>query len=206
MVSPQAALHGDLRQNVRNRRIDGFRRGKNSIFVATDVAARGLDINDITHVINYDLPKFCEDYVHRIGRTGRAGKEGEAISFCSNADLRNLQRIERYIGQRLPLQQDTFKYAESTTNTRSDAEKFSPENMFEPMRHGRGNKGRFNDKREHSARPNKRFDKPQKRFDRDEEKSFDKPAKRFNRDEKSFDKPTSEKPRKRFDREEKIIR
>src|SRR3990167_3371427 len=69
-----AALHGDLKQNVRNRTIDQMRKGKIQFLVATDVAARGIDINDITHVINYDLPKFCEDYVHRIGRTGRAGK------------------------------------------------------------------------------------------------------------------------------------
>jgi superfamily II DNA/RNA helicase len=202
-----AALHGDLRQNVRNRRIDSFRRGKIQFLIATDVAARGLDINDITHVINYDLPKFCEDYVHRIGRTGRAGKEGEAISFCSSADLRNLQRIERYIGQRLTLQQDNFKYTETPGNTRSDAEKFSPENMHEPMRGGRGaSNRRFNgDKREKFDKPHKRFDKPQKRFERDDEKSSDKPVKRFDREEKSFDKPASEKPRKRFEREEKLF-
>jgi superfamily II DNA/RNA helicase len=98
-----AALHGDLRQNVRNRTIDQLRRGRIQFLVATDVAARGIDISDITHVINYDLPRFCEDYVHRIGRTGRAGKSGIAISFVLPTDTRNLQRIERYIGQRLHL-------------------------------------------------------------------------------------------------------
>lgn len=95
------ALHGDLRQNVRNRTIDKLRRGKIQFLVATDVAARGIDISDITHVINYDLPKFSEDYVHRIGRTGRAGKSGVAISFVLPDDIRHLQRIERYIGKRL---------------------------------------------------------------------------------------------------------
>lgn len=98
-----AALHGDLRQNVRNRTIEQLRRGKIQFLVATDVAARGIDISDITHVINYDLPRFCEDYVHRIGRTGRAGKRGIAISFVLPTDTRNLQRIERFIGQRLKL-------------------------------------------------------------------------------------------------------
>ena len=96
-----AALHGDLRQNVRNRTIEQLRKGKIQFLVATDVAARGIDISDITHVINYDLPKFCEDYVHRIGRTGRAGKTGIAISFVLPADTRNLQRIERYLGTRI---------------------------------------------------------------------------------------------------------
>ena len=98
-----AALHGDLRQNVRNRTIEQLRRGKIQFLVATDVAARGIDIGDITHVFNYDLPKFCEDYVHRIGRTGRAGKSGIAISFVLPTDARHVQRIERYIGQRLKM-------------------------------------------------------------------------------------------------------
>lgn len=98
-----AALHGDLKQNVRNRTIDQLRRGKIQFLVATDVVSRGLDINDLTHVINYDLPRFCEDYIHRIGRTGRAGKNGKAISFVLPTDARHLQRIERYVGQRFKL-------------------------------------------------------------------------------------------------------
>ena len=102
-----AALHGDLRQNVRNRTLDELRRGKIQFLVATDVAARGIDVSDITHVINYDLPKFCEDYVHRIGRTGRAGKSGTAISFVLPSDIRHLQRIERYLGQKLQLIHNT---------------------------------------------------------------------------------------------------
>lgn len=98
---PAAALHGDLRQNVRNRTVEQLRRGKIQFLVATDVAARGIDIDDVTHVFNYDLPRFCEDYVHRIGRTGRAGKNGIAISFVMPTDTRHLRNIERYIGQHL---------------------------------------------------------------------------------------------------------
>ena len=94
-----SALHGGLKQNVRNRTIDQFHR-KGQLLVATDVAARGIDVAGITHVINYDVPKFCEDYVHRIGRTGRAGKSGIAISFGLPTDDRNIVRIERYIGHR----------------------------------------------------------------------------------------------------------
>lgn len=105
------ALHGDLKQSARNRIVDQLRNGKIQFLVATDVAARGIDITDITHVINYDLPKFCEDYVHRIGRTGRAGKKGIAISFVMPSDGRNLQRIERYIGKRFKLISEDIRKA-----------------------------------------------------------------------------------------------
>jgi len=98
------ALHGDMTQGARNRTITNMRRGKVRLLVATDVAARGLDVPGITHVINFDLPKNAEDYVHRIGRTGRAGASGIAISFVSSRELDQLTRIERYIGQSLPKQ------------------------------------------------------------------------------------------------------
>jgi len=97
-----AALHGDMNQNARNRTIMNMRRGKVRLLVATDVAARGLDVTGITHVINYDLPKNAEDYVHRIGRTGRAGATGIAISFASGKEVDSLRQIERYIGQSIP--------------------------------------------------------------------------------------------------------
>ena len=96
-----AALHGDLKQAVRNRTIEEMRRGKIQFLIATDVAARGIDIPDLTHVINYDLPKFHEDYVHRIGRTGRAGQSGIAISFVLPEDTRHLRDIERFMNQQL---------------------------------------------------------------------------------------------------------
>ena len=94
-----AALHGDMTQGARTRTLTNLRRGKIRFLVATDVAARGLDINGISHVINFDLPRAAEDYVHRIGRTGRAGATGIAISFVSPADAVYLQRIQRYTGQ-----------------------------------------------------------------------------------------------------------
>ncbi len=98
-----SALHGDLKQNVRNKTIESLRKGRIQFLVATDVAARGIDISDITHVINYDLPRFSEDYVHRIGRTGRAGKEGIAISLALPTDARHLQKIERYVGNKIKI-------------------------------------------------------------------------------------------------------
>ncbi|MEQ1778292.1 MAG: DEAD/DEAH box helicase, partial [Nitrosomonas sp.] len=96
-----AALHGDMNQRERTRTLTKLRSGGLRVLVATDVAARGIDIADITHVINFDLPKFAEDYVHRIGRTGRAGATGVAVSFASNRDSAHLMKIERYTGQRI---------------------------------------------------------------------------------------------------------
>lgn len=97
-----AALHGDMPQSARNRTMDSMRRGRIRILVATDVAARGIDITGISHVINFDLPRSSEDYVNRIGRTGRAEESGIAISIVSRSDFPYLDRIERYIGQKLP--------------------------------------------------------------------------------------------------------
>ncbi len=93
-----AALHGDMTQGARNRTLTKLRQGDVKVLVATDVAARGIDVQGISHVINYDLPKFAEDYVHRIGRTGRAGKTGIAISFASNMDRHILRKIEQFTG------------------------------------------------------------------------------------------------------------
>jgi len=95
------ALHGDMKQHQRNRTIDDLRRGRIRLLVATDVAARGIDVADVTQVINFDLPKVAEDYIHRIGRTGRAGATGTAWSFFTRADSRQVRAIEQYIGRSL---------------------------------------------------------------------------------------------------------
>ena len=91
------AIHGNLRQSKRERVINNFRNGKSRILIATDVAARGLDIPLIQHVINYDLPQVPEDYIHRIGRTGRAGKEGSALTFLTPSDRSMWKSISRLI-------------------------------------------------------------------------------------------------------------
>jgi superfamily II DNA/RNA helicase len=98
-----AALHGDMHQGARNRTLESMRRGQVKVLVATDVAARGIDVPTITHVFNYDLPKFAEDYVHRIGRTGRAGRNGLAVSLVNHSENMNVRRIERLTKQTIPV-------------------------------------------------------------------------------------------------------
>jgi ATP-dependent RNA helicase RhlE len=95
-------LHSDLTQPQRNRAMEGFRRGDCQVLVATNLAARGLDVDHITHVISFDVPTVPDDYVHRIGRTARAGAEGDAWVLVSPAEEKALTQIERQIGQRLP--------------------------------------------------------------------------------------------------------
>jgi ATP-dependent RNA helicase RhlE len=97
-----AELHSNLTQPQRNRAMEGFRRGDFQVLVATNIAARGLDVNHITHVISYDVPNVPDDYVHRIGRTARAEAEGDAFVLVSPAEEKSLALIERQIGQRLP--------------------------------------------------------------------------------------------------------
>ncbi|MFH2000234.1 MAG: DEAD/DEAH box helicase, partial [Planctomycetota bacterium] len=101
-----AAIHGNKSQAARTRALDGFKRGSFRVLVATDVAARGLDVDDITHVINYDLPVEAETYVHRIGRTARAGAGGDAISFCCAEDRAYLRDIERLLGKPVPAEME----------------------------------------------------------------------------------------------------
>ena len=119
------AIHGNKSQNARTKTLDGFRSGRVQVLVATDLAARGLDIDDVTHVINYELPNEPESYVHRIGRTGRAGAQGIAIAFCGSEEKSYLRDIERLIGRQVP----------------RDGEDNIPELPPEPMGGGRGRGG-----------------------------------------------------------------
>ncbi len=97
-----APIHGDLDQSVRTKTLDGFRDGTLRFLIASDVAARGLDIPAVSHVFNFDVPSHSEDYVHRIGRTGRAGRSGRAVMICTPADEKNLAGIERLIDKDIP--------------------------------------------------------------------------------------------------------
>ncbi|MEC4750472.1 DEAD/DEAH box helicase [Methylomicrobium sp. Wu6] len=102
-----AALHGDKSQGARTRALEQFKAGQVAALVATDIAARGLDIDDLPHVINFDLPQVPEDYIHRIGRTGRAGANGEAISLVCPEEAYQLAQIEKLLGRELPRVADT---------------------------------------------------------------------------------------------------
>src|SRR5437764_1520321 len=97
-----AALHGDMDQPARTAALDAFRQGEVSLLIASDVAARGLDIPAVSHIFNFDVPHHADDYVHRIGRTGRAGKSGTAITVVAPADHKNVAATERLIGQSIP--------------------------------------------------------------------------------------------------------
>ena len=99
-----------LDQKKRIRLLKGFKTGSYSVLVATDVASRGLDVEDVSHVFNYDLPQDGESYVHRIGRTARAGRSGVSMSFCSESDYENLPRIHRYINQKIPVAEPILEY------------------------------------------------------------------------------------------------
>ena len=95
------ALHGDMNQRERTRALNRLRQGECQVLIATDVAARGIDVSSLTHVINYELPRVAEDYVHRIGRTGRAGASGQAISFVGREDVIPLRKIEHFLGRHI---------------------------------------------------------------------------------------------------------
>jgi ATP-dependent RNA helicase RhlE len=110
-----AAIHGNKSQGARTRALADFKAGRVRVLVATDIAARGLDINQLPHVVNYELPNVPEDYVHRIGRTGRAGNEGEAISLVCSEEKKYLADIERLLGTKLP--QEVPPGYESGTDT-----------------------------------------------------------------------------------------
>lgn len=180
------AMHGDLRQSARNRILEQFRRGNIQFLVATDVAARGIDVSDITHVFNFDLPRSCEDYVHRIGRTGRAGKSGTAISFASPQDSHHIRNIERYIGQRIWVNND----GGLPSDDRDDSESFKKETRRKPARKAAEFTGEKRSSKSFRDKPGKPFEK---KFDGDDQPkrrekfaSDDKPTRRreFSRDDK----------------------
>ncbi len=123
-------LHGDLDQTTRMRTLDGFKKNDIQILVASDVAARGLDIPDVSHVVNFDVPSHAEDYVHRIGRTGRAGREGAAFMLATKEDGKYLSAIEKLISSKIdddtPYGKKSKKPADSSKADASDTEEEAP--------------------------------------------------------------------------------
>lgn len=116
---PGEAIHGNKSQAARTKTLNGFKRGQFQILVATDVAARGLDVDDVSHVINYDLPVEAETYVHRIGRTARAGANGDAFSFCSSEERAYLRDIEQLLGNRVETDLEHAYHSEEASRSLS---------------------------------------------------------------------------------------
>jgi ATP-dependent RNA helicase RhlE len=127
-----AAIHGNKSQGARQAALEAFRAGKVRVLVATDIAARGIDIDGITHVINVDLPNVPESYVHRIGRTARAGRDGIAISLCDTEERAFLKDIERTIGQKVPVMEPPAETARIATP--------APQRHPQPVRRPQQNK------------------------------------------------------------------
>ncbi|MEO0921942.1 MAG: helicase-related protein, partial [Pseudomonadota bacterium] len=123
-----AAIHGDLDQSQRTKTLEAFRGGELTLLVASDVTARGLDIPSVSHVFNFDVPSHAEDYVHRIGRTGRAGREGKAVTLCNPRDEKALAAVENLIQKEIARQDNPVK---SKPKTEDEAAERKP-------RRGRG--------------------------------------------------------------------
>ncbi len=146
-----APLHGDLDQSVRTKTLDGFRSGEITILVASDVAARGLDIPAVSHVFNFDVPYHCDDYVHRVGRTGRAGRSGEAYMLVTSADGKYVEAIEKLTKTKLASR--TIEGLAEQVRERPPRDKF---------RDGRGDRGRGRDRGRDRDRHGDHRDRPVK--------------------------------------------
>jgi superfamily II DNA/RNA helicase len=156
-----AALHGDMSQPERMAALDSFRKGDVSLLIASDVAARGLDIPDVSHIFNFDVPFHADDYVHRIGRTGRAGRSGTAISIVTSADSKSVVAIESLIGQSISWMGAPPAAAEDEA----------------PARAGHRRHGRQERQDRHSSRDNGSRDrKPERKPDRKPRRSEQAPA------------------------------
>ncbi len=146
------AIHSNRTQAQRQRALAGFKQGQFRVMVATDIAARGIDVEGISHVVNFDTPTFAEDYIHRIGRTGRASATGDAITFVSNQELKYLKSIERYTDKRFELKRyPGFDYTKKAPSPERQAESKSSEDRRD---RGHGKRDERHDRRRtDSGRP-----------------------------------------------------
>ncbi|MDG1069816.1 MAG: DEAD/DEAH box helicase, partial [Sulfitobacter sp.] len=127
-----APIHGDLDQSQRTKTLDGFRAGDLRFLVASDVAARGLDVPSVSHVFNFDVPSHAEDYVHHIGRTGRAGRDGKAIMICTTRDEKNFEDVERLVQKEIPRMENPLGNAAPAEETPKAAETKKPRAPQQP--------------------------------------------------------------------------
>lgn len=128
------AIHGDKSQSARQRTLDGFRNRQVNVLVATDIAARGIDVDHISHVVNFDLPREADTYVHRIGRTARAGAKGKAVSFCDSSERSLLRAIEKMINKKLLVVQPKFEFVPEAAPDKSEAPRSEPYRKVTPNR------------------------------------------------------------------------
>lgn len=136
------SIHSGRTQGQRQRALDGFKRGKFQVMVATDIAARGIDVEGISHVINYDVPAFAEDYIHRIGRTGRATATGDAITFVARDEEKHLRQIEYFIGRKFKMEQCPGFVSTMPDLPPSRSEEKKPHKFFNPGKKRRPSRGR----------------------------------------------------------------
>jgi ATP-dependent RNA helicase RhlE len=146
------SIHGDRKQNIRQKMLRNFTNGRINVLVATDVAARGLDVKDISHVINFDMPMEADAYIHRVGRTGRAGAKGKALSICSNTDVNLLRGVERLLSQKVEVDQDHPFHDESGSFSGKGSKKGKPGRKFSGKSFNRHEPSNGN-----SYNPNKKF-------------------------------------------------
>lgn len=178
-----AAIHGDKAQNQRQKSLKQFKEGKVRVLVATDIAARGIDINKLRYVINYEIPDVAETYVHRIGRSGRAGEEGVAISFCEPEENASIRAIEKLIRQKLKLVKDNPFPQTDKPMTEAEKKEFNKEKQRRKQEFFANRKA----KKEAGGRANgrgrgKKKDKPKASSDKT-------PAKQKSRNNRRKDKP-----------------
>ncbi|MFN8288459.1 MAG: DEAD/DEAH box helicase [Chitinophagales bacterium] len=141
-----AAIHGNKSQNARQAALNNFKNGKLRVLVATDIAARGIDVDNLTHVINFELPNVPETYVHRIGRTGRAGQSGIALSFCDSEEKAYLKDIQKLIGKTVPVEENhpyPLSHKESSFNFKDLPKQHKPQHGggAKPKKHHNPHKG-----------------------------------------------------------------
>jgi superfamily II DNA/RNA helicase len=201
-----APIHGDLDQSQRMRTLDGFRDGTLRFLVASDVAARGLDIPNVSHVFNFDVPSHAEDYVHRIGRTGRAGRTGTAIMICTGRDDKNFADVERLIQTEIPRLDNPLQ---GVIQPAGDDEAEGETRQSSSRSRSRGGRGRSGDRAQKDQPEEAKADAPREARLRDDKPREDKPRDDRPREDKRReerardDRPREERPRDDRPREER---
>ncbi len=159
-----AVIHSNKSQNYRIRSVENFDNGTRRILIATDIIARGLDFQDVTHVINFDTPETPSDYIHRIGRTGRADKPGAAITFIKNMEMERQMEIERLMKQLIPLKEVPAEVELSDVLLEEEKERLGGDKAYLPSKKS-GSKGAFHDKKLKNTKVNRAHEKRQARLE-----------------------------------------